>query len=79
MSERKKNKWKEEITMKKSVSGKRIYVTFLKDGTIAVHPSNCTGAYYRMRGKDSVHLRKNTSPEELGKAIFEMREKCKTA
>ena len=60
------------------VSGKRVYVTFIKDGTIAVHPSNCTSSYYRMRGSGSVHLSKKTSPEELGKIVFQMRDNCKT-
>lgn len=64
--------------MNKSVSGRRIYVTFLKDNTIIIQPSNCTGEYYRMRNKGSVHLSKNTTAEKLGKTIFEMRNECKT-
>jgi DnaJ-class molecular chaperone len=62
----------------KKVSGKRVYVTFLKDGTIAVHPSNCTGRYYRMRGEGSIHLPKKTTPATLGKIVFDMRNKCRT-
>jgi len=63
---------------KKTVSGQRFYVTFLKDGTIAVHPSNCSGPYYRMRGPGSEHLSKNTTAAHLGESVLEMRNRCKT-
>jgi hypothetical protein len=62
----------------KRVSGRRVYITFIKGGTIVVQPSNCTGNRYRMRNSGSVHLPKKTSPEKLGKIVFEMRDKCKT-
>ena len=62
----------------KKVSGQRVYVTFLKDGTIALHPSNCTGEYYRMRGKGSVHLTKSTPAAALGEVILRARQQCKT-
>jgi len=63
----------------RSVSGRRVYVTFLHDGTIAVHPSNCTASRYRMRGEGSVHLSKTVSDEDLGRAVRDMRSQCKTS
>ncbi len=62
--------------MAKKVSGRRVYVTFLKDGTIAIHPSNCRGDRYRMRGTGSIHIPKGTSSAELGRKIFEVRDAC---
>jgi hypothetical protein len=62
----------------KKVSGKRVYVTFLKDGTIAFHPSNCTGEHYRMKGEGSVHLPKSTSATVLGETVLKVRQECKT-
>lgn len=61
----------------KRVKGRRVYVTFLHDGTVALHPSNCTGRYYRMRSEGSVHLGKRISAKDLGEAILNMRAKCK--
>jgi len=62
---------------KKTVSGRRVYVTFLKDGTIAIHPSNCTGDRYRMRGAGSKHLPKATSAAKLGEAVLAMSNQCR--
>lgn len=64
--------------MAKRVSGQRVYVTFLKDGTIAIHPSNCRGDRYRMRGGGSIHIGKETTAAELGRKIFEVRDACLT-
>ena len=64
--------------MAKQVSGQRVYVTFLKDGTIAIHPSNCRGDRYRMRGGGSIHISKESTAAELGRKIFEVREACLT-
>jgi len=64
--------------MAKKVSGRRVYVTFLKDGTIAIHPSNCRRDRYRMRGAGSIHIPKGTSPAELGRKILEVRDVCLT-
>jgi len=61
----------------KRVKGRRVYVTFLHDGTIAIHPSNCTGPKYRMRDPGSVHLKPSTTARELGEAVLAMREQCK--
>lgn len=61
----------------RTVTGRRVYVTFLKDGTVALHPSNCTGERYRMRGEGSVHLTKNPGPQKLGEAVLKMRDVCK--
>jgi len=63
---------------KGGVSGRRVYVTFLKDGTIAIHPSSCTGPRYRMRGKGSIHMKKGSTARELGEAVLAMRQHCKT-
>ncbi len=62
----------------KKVSGKRIYVTFLHGGTIALHPSNCTGERYRMKTDGSKHVSSGTSDEELGKLVRAMLNECKT-
>jgi hypothetical protein len=61
---------------KKKVTGRRVYVTFLHDGTIALHPSNCTGPYYRMRNKGSIHLSKHTPAAKLGQKVLAMRDQC---
>jgi len=60
--------------MAKKVSGRRVYVTFLKDGTVAIHPSNCRGDRYRMRGKVVFMLVNGLPPRTLGAACskFEM-------
>lgn len=62
---------------KEKVKGRRVYVTFLPDGTIAIHPSNCTGPRYRMRDEDSIHIPKSKTPTGLGKKILSVRETCK--
>jgi protein subunit release factor A len=64
--------------MAKQVSGRRVYVTFIKDGTIAIHPSNCRSDRYRMRGKGSIHVSKNTSAAELGRSVLKVRDVCLT-
>ncbi len=64
------------VAEKKKVKGKRVYVTFLHDDTIAIHPSNCKGDRYRMRNDGSIHISKNTTAPELGKRIFEVLKSC---
>lgn len=64
--------------MAKKVSGRRVYVTFLKDGTVVLHPSTCKGDRYRMRKKGSIHVGKRTTAEELGRSIFKVRAACLT-
>ena len=60
----------------KSVSGKRVYVTFLHDGTIALHPSVCSGPRYKMESKGSIHLSKKVTAKELGEAVLRLRAAC---
>jgi len=60
----------------KTVKGRRVYVTFLPDNTIVVHPSKCTGDRYRMQQDGSVHLSGKTSARELGEAILKARDDC---
>jgi hypothetical protein len=64
--------------MAKIVSGRRVYVTFLKDGTIAIHPSKCNQDRYRMMGKGSIHIPKGTTPKELGQKVMDIRNICLT-
>lgn len=63
---------------REAVSGRRVYVTVLHDGTVALHPSVCTGPRYKMKGPGSIHLTKGISAEELGKAVFRVLEECRT-
>ena len=65
--------------MAKQVTGRRVYVTFLKDGTVAIHPSNCRGEKYRMRSEGSIHIGKRATAAELGRAILKVRDICATA
>jgi hypothetical protein len=62
--------------MSKKVSGRRVYVTFLKDGTIAIHPSNCRKERYRMRGKGSIHVNKRKNAEEIWQIVLMVRDAC---
>ncbi len=62
---------------KKKVTRRRVYVPFLRDSTVAVHPSNCTGDRYRVRAKGSIHLSKNVSAANLGEAILAMCKNCR--
>lgn len=62
--------------MAKKVSGRRVYVTFLKDGTVAIHPSNCRGDRYRMRGEGSIHVGKRITAAELGRSVLKVRDAC---
>lgn len=64
--------------MAKKVSGRRVYVTFLKDGTVVIHPSNCRGDMYRMRGKGSIHIGKRITAAELGRRVLKVRDECLT-
>lgn len=64
--------------MAKKVSGRRVYVTFLKDGTIAIHPSNCRGDRYRMKNEGSIHVGKRITAEELGRSVLKVRADCLT-
>jgi len=64
------------MTNDRKLGGSRVYVTFLPDETIVVHPSNCKGNRYTMQQDGSVHLPRKTTPEELGKAVMQAREKC---
>jgi|GEM_PF-3846983 len=64
------------MTNDRKLGGSRVYATFLPDETIVVHPSNCTGRNYRRQHEGSVHLSRNITPEELGKAVMQAREKC---
>ena len=62
--------------MARKVSGRRVYVTFLKDGTVAIHPSNCRGERYRMRGEGSIHVGKRITTAKLGSSILKVRDAC---
>jgi DnaJ-class molecular chaperone len=64
--------------MAKQVSGRRVYVTFIKGGTIVIQPSNCRGERYRMRNKGSIHKPKNISATELGKYVLKIKDACLT-
>lgn len=64
--------------MAKKVSGRRVYVTFLKDGTVAIHPSNCRGDRYRMRDEGSIHKGKRITAAELGRYVLQVRDACLT-
>ena len=65
--------------MAKRVSGKRVYVTFLGDGTVAFHPARCAGERYTMMSEGSVHKGKRLSAEEIGKIVLEVRDRCRSS
>jgi hypothetical protein len=62
--------------MTKRVLGKRVYVTFLTDGTVAFHPARCIGERYSMMSKGSVHRGKHLTAEEIGKIVLQVRDRC---
>jgi hypothetical protein len=62
--------------MAKRVSGRRVYVTFLADGTVAFHPARCTGERYTMMSKGSVHKGKHLTAEEIGETLLQVRDRC---
>jgi hypothetical protein len=61
------------------VTSRRVYVTFLHDGTVALHPSKCTGPRFRMMAEGSIHLGKRIPAKELGEAVLWVRDRCLTA
>jgi len=63
--------------MAKRVSGKRVYVTFLADGTVAFHPARCVGERYTMMSKGSVHRGKHLTADEIGKIVLQLRDRCR--
>lgn len=61
------------------LSGRRVYVTFLSDGTVAVQPSDCTGLKYsRMPKGVRLHREDLSDTKAIGGAVLKMRDRCKT-
>jgi hypothetical protein len=63
----------------KKTNGRRVYVTFLSDGSVAVQPSDCTGSKYS-RLHEGIMLQEadRTDTKVIGGAVLKMRDKCKT-
>ncbi len=62
------------------MTGRRVYVTFLADGTVAVQPSDCTGSKYsRMHKGVLLSAGAMADTQAIGGAVLKMRNKCKTA
>lgn len=62
------------------LSGRRIYVTFMGDGTVAVQPSDCTGPKYSRIHKGLLLQAPDASDTGvIGKAVLKMRDQCKIA
>lgn len=66
------------MARRERVTGRRVYVTFNHDGTVVMHPSDCTGPLYKMRDEGSEIFGPSTSPEEMGMRLLKIRDRCKT-
>lgn len=64
----------------KGLSGRRVYVTFLADGTVVIHPSDCTGTRFAKLNSEAEHLSKKDalSADVAWTAVLKARNRCKT-
>ncbi len=62
------------------MTGRRVYVTFMADGTVAVQPRDCTGSKYsRMHKGILLPADDIADSKAIGGAVLKIRDKCKTA